>query len=521
MKNNKHLIGFLIIVLFFLACRQPSNQISATENHEKPNIVIIYADDMGYGDLACQNPNTKLTTPNLDKLASSGIRFTDGHSSSGICTPSRYALLTGQYHWRRLHGIVKSFGKPVFKDGEFTLPQMLKEQGYNTACIGKWHLGWDWEFLSEPHGEISENKKAIQFYLPNEVEFDKPIKGGPIDRGFDYYFGDGTINFPPYAFVENDRLVEKPTENLDLRGMETLEGNWEFRHGPMVKDWNPFDVLPTITQKAKKWIGNQSNDKPFFLYFALPSPHAPIIPNEEFRGKTEAGAYGDFIYQTDWVAGQVINALNANGLDENTIVIFTADNGPEYYAYNRIKNTGHKSTGELRGLKRDTWEGGHRVPFIISWPGKIKGGQVLDEVVHQVDLTATIAAITGIHLSADVAVDSYNLLPILLNEEYSSPLREATVHNTYKNRYAIRKDKWLLINSYSGEHTKSPDWFNEQFGYEPLNEEQEGQLFDLSKDLAQKKNLFDQHPEKVEELRTILTKYRQEGRSIPRSPSKK
>ena len=271
----------LLICLMVLA----GYQINAAK---KPNIVIIYADDLGYGDLSCQNPESKITTPNLDKLASEGMRFTDAHSSSGICSPSRYALLTGNYHWRRQHGIVNAFGTPFFKEGEFTIATMLKSQGYTTAAIGKWHLGWNWDAVKKPGAKPIKTGKSSSFG-PDAFDWTKSVPGGPLDRGFDYYFGDGTINFPPYCWMENDKVLKAPTEMLDLKGMKTKEGSWEFRPGPMVKDWNPYEVLPTLCKKSVEYIKSQSADKPFFLYFALPSPHAPIIPNDEFDGKTKAG----------------------------------------------------------------------------------------------------------------------------------------------------------------------------------------------------------------------------------------
>ena len=332
--------------------------------NDRPNIVIIYADDMGYGDLHVQNPHSKIPTPNLDQLASEGMRFTDAHSSSGICSPSRYALLTGTYHWRRQFGIVGSFGEPFFNESDVTLPQVLKNNGYQTACIGKWHLGWNWNFKNEPSGEVAQWGGIRKFYQPEDIDWSGPISGGPLDRGFDYYFGDGTINFPPYAWMENDRFVRLPESVMDVHnvGFDIEEGEWEFRPGPKVEGWNPYEVLPTLTKKTVEWIGKQDSNKPFFLYFALPSPHAPIIPNDEFKGKSSAGPYGDFVYQTDWVAGQVLKALKEKGLEENTIVIFSADNGPEKYAFERAQKYDHFSMGEFRGLKRDVWEGGHHVP---------------------------------------------------------------------------------------------------------------------------------------------------------------
>ena len=490
---------------------------NSKQKSEQPNIVIIYADDMGYGDLSCQNPNSKVPTPNLDKLASEGMRFTDAHSSSGICSPSRYALLTGTYHWRRQHDIVGAFGKPFFKGTDITLPQLLKTKGYTTACIGKWHLGWNWEFKNPPSGEIMQWGKMRKVYLPNDIDWSIPVGGGPLDRGFDYYFGDGTINFPPYAWVENDQFIEAPTEVMDINniGYDTKEGNWEFRPGPKVKDWNPYNVLPTLTKKTVEWINKQDASNPFFLYFALPSPHAPIIPNDEFDGTSQAGGYGDFMVQTDWVVGEVLKALKEKGLEKNTIVIFSSDNGTESYAWERAEKYGHFSMGNFRGLKRDVWEGGHHIPFIIKWPEEIESNSISNEVISQVDIMATIANITGIELPKNAAPDSYDMTDIIKGKEYESPLREATVHNTYNSIWGIRKGDWLYINDSTGGHRELPESFKELTGYTDFNTE--GLLFNMEKDSEQRNNLYEKYPEKIIEMEKLLKEYRKKGYSVNRN----
>lgn len=475
---------------------------------EQPNIVIIYADDMGYGDLNCQNPNSKIPTPNLDKLASEGMRFTDAHSSSGICSPSRFALLTGTYHWRRQHDIVEAFGGPFFRDTDITLPQILKTKGYITACIGKWHLGWDWEFKNAPSGKTMLYNKMRDVYLHNDIDWSKPVNGGPLDRGFDYYFGDGTINFPPYAWFENDRIIEAPTEEMDVNnvGFETKEGRWEFRPGPKVKGWNPYKVLPTLADKAVEWISRQDNEHPFFLYFALPSPHAPIIPNDEFDGASKAGAYGDFMFQTDWVIGRVLNALKEKDLEDNTIVIFSSDNGPEAYAWDRAEKYDHFSMAHFRGLKRDVWEGGHHVPFIVKWPGKVETNSVSNEVISQIDIMATLASITGIELPANAAPDSYDFTAVLKGETYESPLREATIHNTYESIWGIRKGDWLYINHSTGGHREMPESFKQLTGYTDFDSK--GLLFNMADDPAQRDNLYDGYSEKIIEMNRLMEEYR-------------
>ena len=501
MIRTKHLnsvinVIFALSIVVFVSCAPPTNEF--------PNIVIIYADDMGYGDLNCQNPSSKIPTPNLDQLAAEGMRFTDAHSSSGICSPSRFALLTGIYHWRRQHDIVSSFGKPFFKDSDVTLPQVLRNTGYSTACIGKWHLGWNWNFKNEPTGSVMQWGKMRSYYQVQDIDWSKPVTGGPLDRGFDYYFGDGTINFPPYAWVENDQLLELPTAIMDIDDIpfETKEGAWEFRPGPMVEDWDPYKVLPTLTEKTIDWIYKQDSDKPFFLYFALPSPHAPIIPNKEFIGKSQAGGYGDYMFQTDWVVGQVLEALKEKGLDKNTIVIFSADNGPEHYAFQRAEKYQHFSMGQFRGLKRDVWEGGHHVPFIVKWPGNIEAGAVSEETISQIDIMATLAEIVNLKLPEQVAKDSKSLFKLLTGKSYDIPIRKVTIHNTYDRIWGIRQGKWLYINQQTGGHTKMPDTYKTLRGYQDF--ETEGLLFNMENDPEQRINLFRQYPDKVEELNQLL-----------------
>ncbi|EDM25151.1 arylsulfatase A precursor [Lentisphaera araneosa HTCC2155] len=480
---------------------------------EKPNIIIIYADDMGHGDISVMNPDSKIPTPHLDKLATTALRFDDGHSSSGICTPSRYALLTGNYHWRRMHGIVNSFGASVFEKNEMTLPRMLKQQGYKTACIGKWHLGFDWKaIMIDPKAKVKSGKKSA--YSPKAFDWSKPIPGGPLSIGFDYYFGDGVINFPPYCWIENDRVTETPTVMLDLKGTKPPEGGWECRPGPAVKDWDHYAVLPTLTDKTLDYLDQQKKDEAFFLYFALPGPHAPIIPNKEFIGKSQAGPYGDFVYQIDWITGQVVNKLKEKGLYENTLLIFTADNGPEHYAYTRATKFKHYSPGKLRGLKRDVYEGGHRVPFFISWPNKIKAATT-NETISQVDLMATIAKITGASLKENEAVDSYNMLNILMGEKAQNAVREATVQNTFENQFAIRRGDWLFIDANTGHRSRVSADYLAKHGFHPINKKAPGLLYNLKDDLAQKNNLYDQNPEIVKELKALLTKYRESKRSAP------
>lgn len=491
----RRVAGALIVAL--VSC-------GAAHGTDLPNIVILYADDMGYGDLGAQNPDSKIPTPNLDRLAREGMRFTDAHSSSGHCSPSRYALLTGRFHWRKFHGIVDSFGPPALDSSELTLAEMLKQRGYRTACIGKWHLGWEWNAIKKPGVEAP---KSGMGYSADAFYWTKAIPGGPLSHGFDYYFGDDVPNFPPYAWFENDRVITPPTEAMTTTA-KTAEGAWEARPGPMVANWDFYAVVPRLTQRAVEWIREQrGRDGPFFLYMPFNSPHAPIVPTEAFVGKSKAGGYGDYMAQTDDIVGQVLGALEAHGLAGNTLVIFTADNGPERYAYDRVRNFGHRSMGPLRGLKRDLWEGGHRVPFVVRWPGRIKAGSVSDAQISQVDLFATIAAVVGMELPADCAHDSYNMLDVWI-EGARSP-RRTIVHNTLADGYAVRHDEWVLIDAKSGGISQVPAWFDEENGYTPNTEP--GELYDLSADLGQRNNLYAKRPEKVAELKAVLERVRAKG----------
>ncbi len=459
-----------------------------------PNVVLIYADDMGYGDLGVQNPDSKIPTPNLDRLAREGTRFTDAHSSSGVCTPSRYAMLEGRYHWRKFHGIVNSFDESVLDNERSTLAELLQTKGYKTACIGKWHLGWNWESIKK-QGRRPDPKTG---YSPDAFDWQKSIPGGPRDHGFDYYFGDDVPNFPPYAWFENDRLMHYPTVGL-ATPEKTAEGAWEARPGPSVEGWDFWGVMPKLTERAVQWIEEQSNEQPFFLYFPLTSPHAPIVPASEFRGKSNANGYGDFVVQTDDAVGRVLQALDSKGLTENTWVIFTSDNGPEHYAYERVRVAGHRSMGPLRGLKRDLFEGGHRVPMIMRWPNRIPAGRVTDGLISQIDFYATISKALGMEIPSGEAEDSIDQTRLLFGEESA---RSELVHNTNPNGYALRRGDWVFIQAITGAVSKEPRWYQEANGYS--EETNEVSLYNLSEDLSQKNNLAESNTEQLAKMKERL-----------------
>lgn len=482
---------------------------------EKPNIVLILADDLGYGDLGCYNKDSKIPTPHLDQLAREGMRFTDAHSPSSVCTPTRYALLTGRYSWRtRLQrNVLGPWDRPLIAPERLTVGKLLQQHDYSTACVGKWHLGLTYATTDGQPPTSRDNPMS-------NVDFTQPIADGPIRRGFDHYFGTLVPNYPPYCFVENDRTVGLPTERA-TGGLFNIPG-------PMVPGWKLVNVLPELTRHAVQWIDDTAKtNRPFFLYFAFTSPHYPVVPASEFVGKSQAGAYGDFVHQTDWSIGQILEALKRNNVADNTLVIFTSDNGPEVTGevkpgvYDRVQESGHRSSGELRGAKRDVWEGGHRVPFMTRWPGKIQAGSVSNETMCHVDFMATVAAVLGEKLPDNAAEDSYNLLPILLGEQRSGPVRKATVHHGAQGKFAIRKGDWVLIDAPSGDDNGArgePQWLKDERGY--TNHDQPGELFNVREDLTERHNLFGERPQLVSELKSLLHKYKREGRSTPGEPQK-
>jgi arylsulfatase A len=512
-KIQFSLVVNLLILVGLSSCSIKDLATEKQATFKQPNIVILYADDMGMGDLGSFNQNSKIPTPNLDQLAAQGMRFTDAHSSSGICTPSRYALLTGRYHWRKFHGIVKSFGTSAFSPERLTLPEMLQQKGYNTAAIGKWHLGWDWDAVRKE----GRPKNGI---APEDFNWDKSIPDGPLDHGFDYYFGDTVINFPPYVWIENDKVTQAPDTMVDKDLWVVKEGNMEFRKGPMITGWNPYENIPTTTQKGINYIKQHANsDKPFFLYFAYPSPHAPIIPNDKFDNTSKAGPYGDLLVETDDSIGQLLQAIKSAGIEDNTLVIFSSDNGPEHYAYLRDEKFEHWSSYPYRGLKRDIYEGGHRVPMIVRWPNNVPANSQTDELISQIDIMATLANLVGFELPNDAAEDSFNQLPLWTAKSPTSS-RHSLVHNTFADKYAIRSNDWTLINTKTGNENVRLERFNysdwqKKHGY-VSDDNDKGQLFDMAGDRGQRHNLIGKHPKKATELLMQLEQIQKSGVSAPR-----
>ena len=487
---------------------------TAAAARNRPNIVIILADDLGYGDIGAYNPESKIPTPHVDRLAKEGVRFVDAHTPCGVCSPTRYGLLTGRYPWRTelKTQVLWPWDKPLIDRDRLTLPKMLKTFGYHTACFGKWHLGWDWATTDgskvNSQVKIGDPQREIRDEFTKKIVFTKPVTEGPTTRGFDYYFGVDLPNFPPYTFIENDHVLAQPTATKP----DSMFG-WP---GPMAPGWRLEGVLPEITRRAVKYVEEHSKkSEPYFLYLPLTGPHTPIAPDDEFLGKSKAGKYGDWVFQVDWSAGQVMEAIRRSGSANNTIVIFTSDNGPENLTYPVLKEFDHSSMGPLRGAKRMLWEGGHRVPFIAWGPGRVPAGQVEKEIICLTDMMATVASIVGYKLPNDSAEDSYDIGRALFGQKRSDPIREATVHHSINNEYGLRQGDWVLVQSPKSAHgAAEPEWWRERYGIRKHGEP--GELFHLKEDLRETKNLYAQYPDRVKQMHELLEKYKDESRSVPR-----
>ncbi len=481
-----------------------------------PNLIYILADDMGYGDVSCLNPDSKIRTRHLDRLAAEGLACTDAHASSAVCTPSRYSILTGRYNWRsRLKSsVTNGYSRPLIEPGRMTVASLLRDQGYATAAIGKWHLGWHWGLKpgadEAPADPTSRGPRAMARGRPEDVDYSKPIAGGPTDVGFDAYFGiSASLDMPPYVYVRDDRATAVPDHITPA-----CPGKRFWREGPIAPDFHHDEVLPRMTREAVDFIGRQADaDRPFFLYVPLPAPHTPILPTEPFRGASGTNAYGDFCLQVDDVVGQVMDALDRHGLAENTILVFTSDNGCSPMAdFEELAAAGHHPSYVFRGHKADIYEGGHRIPLLVRWPREIRAGSVCDETVCLVDLLATMAEITGTELPDDAGEDSVSQLPLWRGEAADRSCREATVHHSIDGSFAIRRGRWKLEMCPGSGGWSPPRPGPDCEGLPPI------QLYDLDADIGERRNVADDHPEVVEELRALLTRIIEDGRSTPGAP---
>ena len=464
---------------FYLAttCFVLAAPLSAKESPDRmPNIIYILCDDLGYGDVKCLGGDRgKIATPHIDRLAAEGMTFTEAHSGSAVCTPTRYGILTGRYAWRTKlqRGVLGGYSPPLIASDRLTVPTMLKQNGYTTACIGKWHLGMS---IDEKNPEA-------------------PIENGPTTRGFDHYFGiSASLDMPPFAWIRNDRFPEAPTATK----------KW-VRSGPAAPGFEAIDVLPALARGAADFITARAKEaSPFFLYLPLASPHTPILPTKEWQGKSGLGAYGDFVMETDWAVGEVLAALEKSGIAENTLIIFTSDNGCSPAAgIEDLEAKGHFPSEFRRGYKADIWDGGHRVPFIARWPAKVKGGTRTDQLTCLTDLMATCAEIVGAKLPDKAGEDSVSMLPALLGTA-TGPIREAAVHHSIQGDFAIRQGQWKLVLGKG-----SGGWSKGTTGEAP------GQLYDMSKDIGERENEYSRDPGTVSRLTKLLEKYVTDGRSTP------
>lgn len=479
---------------------------------ERPNIIFIFADDMGYGDVSALNPSSKIQTPSLDGMAARGVVFSDAHTSSSVSTPSRYALLTGRYNWRSplKSGVLSGYSNPLIPKSRTTVASMLKRAGYTTGCVGKWHLGWKWDFTEPPtaQDELSANNKGV-------INYSSPIKNGPTTLGFDYFYGfSGSLDMPPYVYVENDMATALPDREV---GSSDKYG-W-FRNGPTGSDFVHEDVTPHLTDKAIAFIERESSSEdPFFLYIPYPSPHTPILPSKEWQGKSGLNPYGDFVMMVDDQVGRIISELKRLGIEDNTLIIFSTDNGCSPAAkIEELEDEGHYPNYIYRGTKADLFEGGHRVPCIIQWPeGAKEQGKVSDQTICLSDFFSTFADIAGVEISDKEGEDSYSILPAIKNPDLKEAIRPATIHHSIIGEFAIRSGDWKLLVSPSSGGWSAPHPNNQEEleGLPPM------QLYNLADDPAESNNLYSENPEKVSELLALLRKQIEDGRSTPGEPQR-
>lgn len=484
----------------FLATAAILSLLSCTEKQKQPNIIFILADDMGYGDVSYFDNNSKLKTENLDRMAQEGVVFTDAHSSSSVSTPTRYGILTGRYNWRSTlkNNVLYGYDKALIPADRETMASMLRKNGYTTAGIGKWHLGWDWD-------NIDAGK--------DKVDFSKPVQNGPTTRGFDYFYGFcGSLDMAPYVYIENDM----PTSLPDRETVNEGKYSW-WRKGPTGADFVHEEVLPNLVDRACNYIKEKAKaDQPYFLYLPLPAPHTPILPTEEFRGKSGIGEYGDFVLMVDAMVGKVLQAVKESGEDGNTIVVFTTDNGCSPAAgIKEMEAQGHRPNSIYRGHKADLFDGGHRIPCILRWPEGTKPHEVR-QTVCLTDFYATFAAINGYKLMDSEGEDSYNLLPAIVSETEIDPIREATVHHSIDGQFTIRQGDWKLLLSASsgGWSAPTPTDTLALDSLPPI------QLYNMKYDPSETTNVEAEHPEIVSRLRALMAKYVREGRSTPGAPQK-
>jgi len=496
-----------LLVVFALLIAGASVQAKQSQVQARPNIIFILTDDLGYGDMACTGGQA--ATPHLDSMAENGVLFTDAHTTSSVCSPSRYSLMTGRYNWRRLSdGIVWDFAPALLEKDRVTVAGFLKDHGYRTGMVGKWHLGHTWQKLPKGEERKPTNVPADQYKeFGWQFDYTKRAFGGPFDHGFESFFGiSASLDVPPFVYMRDGYAVAVPT----------IEKTIIPRTGPATEDFDEFQTLPILAKESREYIHAVSQqDEPFFLFLSLSSPHNPISPSERWWGKSSIGRMGDFLMETDWVVGEVLAQLEADGELENTLIMFSSDNGSPFWKNAQSKNAGHFANGQWRGGKSSLYEGGHRVPFLVQWPAKVKGGQTCDSLITLADFFATAADVIGSdsEIADTVAEDSYSFLPDLL--EQGTTERKSAVHHSLDGSFAIRKGDWkLLLSPDSGgwdqpKPMKAPErWETDELF----------QLYNLALDPGETKNVWRNHPEIVDTLMAEMGLIAQSGRSTAGAP---
>ncbi len=499
----RYLLLLSTTVACLVGCQSPTASSSDVDSNQYPNIIFILADDMGYGDIQSINSDAKVSTPHLDRLVAEGMYFTDAHSGSAVCTPTRYGVLTGRYCFRtRLKsGVLSGHSPSLIEPGRMTVASLLSNAGYHSACIGKWHLGLDWK-KKNPDLPLYIGADWANRNTEN-IDYAAIVDGGPTDHGFDFsYIIPSSLDIPPYCYISNKYVVEPELEMID--GIREGRGLF-WRSGDASKGFDFMETLPHLTDQSVSYIKTQATEspqKPFFLYFPLTAPHTPWIPTPEFQGTSDAGTYGDFVQQVDHTIGQLLHTLDSLGITDETLIIFSSDNG-SHWKPEDIAEFDHYANDDLRGMKSDAWEGGHRVPFIARWPNQITGGAVSNQLVCLTDLLATVGEITHQELPYNAGEDSYSFLSAFNGEEGTSSMRESVIHHSINGTFAMRKGKWKLIQAQG-----SGGW-----SYAGKEEDPPGQLYDISSDRSETQNLYNEYPEIVEELTETLDMYKLEERS--------
>ncbi|MBX3449244.1 MAG: arylsulfatase [Planctomycetaceae bacterium] len=478
---------------------------------DRPNIVVILADDLGYGDLSCLNSDSKLTTPNWDRLSREGMTYLDAHTPSAVCTPTRYGLLTGRYCWRSKlkSGVLGGLSPRLIEPGRETMASFLQSRGYHTGCVGKWHLGMEWVVL--PGKSVTELSIEPRDQVFN-VDYSQPVSNGPLSVGFDEYFGiSASLDMVPYAYLRNDRLTAAPTEDRGFLMMHGREDGPTTRQGPAAPGFDAASVLPDLAREAVDFLERAAKDdrRPFFLYVPLASPHTPILPTAEWQGRSGLNPYGDFVLQTDWAVGEILATLDRLGISDSTLVVATSDNGCSPQAqFPELLERGHNPNFVFRGHKADLYEGGHRVPFLVRWPGHVPAGASSRSLVCLTDVFATVADVLGEALTDATAEDSFSFASTW-SDASASP-RKLLVSHSIDGSFAIRDKTWkLLLCPGSG------GWSEPRPNRDDTSEGPLIQLFDLVKDIGETRNVQAEQPEIVSRLIAELEQIAESGRSRP------